>query len=565
MKKIILHLTLAVILATSLSVLVPAVLQAGEIHDAVSAGDLDQVRTLLEADSTLMESKGNRGFSPLHTACYTGQVAIANYLLDNGADIKAQDIFQSVPLHRACFFPDPDRDLILRLIDMGSSVNAKGGDGVTPLHWAAYRGGPQVATLLLEMGADVNVMEKNGISPLHRAAQTGDIEVAKILIAHGADVNIYDKFEGPVRANDILGTALQIAINYSPNDEMATLLLDNGAEFNRKDGQGNTELHLAAMKGNGSLTKVLCGHGAEVEAVNDHNRTPLYYAAKHGFRNAAEVLIAAGAKESSVVETNYGKAPQLTETLEYGEAYLWHLGFSFAVKTKESLLVFTLTNIIKETPEAGLANGYLNSHELEDLKITMFLRHRDWGHMSGEDFRALAELVPGVNIITSFAPDFDEEETPDIPAYRLVAPNESFTVDGITVHTIPALGGGMGYLVEADGVKIFHAGLHQSDNKAENVEKYRQEIDFLKPFGPVDVAVIPAYGHNNRVGTAYEPFLYLIDQLAPKTLYLFGANNQETYPKCVEILEARDVPIVYPEVKAAKGERFHYRRDLTQK
>jgi ankyrin repeat protein len=562
MKKSMRTISLTVLLATSFSVFGPAGLQAGEIHDAVSAGDLDQVRTLLEEDSTLLESKGSIDFTPLHTACYTGQVAIANYLLDHGADIQAHDIFQYTPLHRACYFPDPDRDLILRLIDMGSSVNAKGKYGATPLHWAAFRGGPDVATLLIEKGAEINVMEKNGISPLHRAAQMGEIEVAKILIAHGADVNISDKYTGPVRANDITGTALQIAINYSPNEEMAPLLLDSGAEFNRKDTQGNTELHLAVMKGNGNLARVLCEHGADVEAVNDFSRTPLYYAAKHGYRSAAEVLIAAGAKESSIVEINYGKAPQLTETLEYGEAYLWHLGYSFAVKTKENLLVFTLTNISKETPEAGLVNGYLNPHELENQKITMFLRHRDRHHMRAEDFRKLAELVPGVNVITSFTPDFDEKENPDIPAYRLAAPNESFTVDGITVHTIPALGGGMGYLVEADGVKIFHAGLHVSDNKVENVEKYRKEIDFLKPFGPVDVAVIAAYGHNNRVGTAYEPYLYLIDRLAPKSIYLFAANNQETYPNCVEILEVHDIPIVYPEVKAAKGERFHYLRDL---
>ena len=30
----------------------------------------------------------------------------------------------------------------------------------------------------------------------------------------------------------------------------------------------------------------------------------------------------------------------------------------------------------------------------------------------------------------------------------------------IKVHTIKAMGGGLGYLVEIDGLKIFHAGLH---------------------------------------------------------------------------------------------------------
>ena len=124
----------------------------------------------------------------------------------------------------------------------------------------------------------------------------------------------------------------------------------------------------------------------------------------------------------------------------------------------------------------------------------------------------------------------------------------------------------MGYLVEADGVKVFHAGLHVSDNNASNVVKYRKEIDFLKPFGPIDIAILSVYGHNNIVvGTAYEPYLYLLDQLSPKAVYLLGANNPEQYPKCVEVLRARNIPVAYPEGGIAVGERFHYLRNRAQK
>jgi len=132
MNKSLLMISLSVLLAAGFSSLAPTGLLAGEIHDSVVAGDLDKVRALLEEDSTLMESKGGMGFTPLHAACYSGQVAIANYLLDQGADIEAHDIFQYIPLHRACYFPDPDRDLVVRLIDMGSSVNATGRYGATP-------------------------------------------------------------------------------------------------------------------------------------------------------------------------------------------------------------------------------------------------------------------------------------------------------------------------------------------------------------------------------------------------------------------------------------------------
>jgi hypothetical protein len=47
------------------------------ILQAVAAGDLNNVRTLLEADPTLLKSKDNIGNTPLITACLTTQVAVA--------------------------------------------------------------------------------------------------------------------------------------------------------------------------------------------------------------------------------------------------------------------------------------------------------------------------------------------------------------------------------------------------------------------------------------------------------------------------------------------------------
>jgi L-ascorbate metabolism protein UlaG (beta-lactamase superfamily) len=120
---------------------------------------------------------------------------------------------------------------------------------------------------------------------------------------------------------------------------------------------------------------------------------------------------------------------------------------------------------------------------------------------------------------------------------------------------------GLGYLVEADGVKIFHAGLHVSDNNASNVAKYRKEIDFLKPFGPIDIAILPINGRH-VFNIAYEPYLYLLDQLSPKAVYLIGDDLvTEEHKKCVEVLRARNIPVRYPEGGIAIGERFHYLRD----
>jgi ankyrin repeat protein/acetyl esterase/lipase len=518
---------LIVLLATGLAAQQNSAKPSGaeEIHIAAAAGDLNKVRALLEADPTLLESKDNLGFTPLHSACLAKQAAVAKFLLDKGANVNARDYFDLTPLHRASYDTGQHVGLIQLLLDKGADVNAQGGNGNTPLHFAALK---------------------------------GDLKAAKLLLDHGADVNA--EYSGAIQSSSVSGTVLQVAINFGPTEEMAKWLVENGAKLNRKDSNGNAELHLAALKGYADLVRLLVQHGADVNAVNKYNRTALYYAAKHGYRSVAAALIAAGAKKSAIVETNYGKAPQLAATLKEGEAYLWKIGYlGYAVKTKGHLILFNPKGV-EESLDAGLANGHLNPSELAGQKITILITEPEKRQQGTEGFE-LSKRMPGVDFVASRKPAASGAGNPDVPPYRLAVPNESFSVGGIRVHTIPALAGGMGYLVEADGVKVFHAGLHVSDNNASNVARFRKEIDFLKPFGPIDIAILSVHSHSNDIGIAYEQFLYLLDQLSPKAVYLLGANIPEEYTECAEVLRARDVPVTYPEGGIAIGERFHYLRD----
>ena len=186
------------------------------------------------------------------------------------------------------------------------------------------------------------------------------------------------------RSGGYKSPVLQTAINFSDRkEEIAKLIIESGARLNREFSSGNTELHLRLVKGYADLTWLLIKHGADVNAVNQYNRTALYYAAKHGYRMTADALIAAGTKESAIGETNYGNAPQLTETLKEGEAYLWYLGaFSngYAVKTKGHLLIFD-PFAIDELSESGLVNGYINLNELVGQKITILSPCLKVGHI----------------------------------------------------------------------------------------------------------------------------------------------------------------------------------------
>jgi SAM-dependent methyltransferase len=55
--------------------------RADDIHAAAAAGALNQVRTLLEADATQLESKDKDGDTPLTAACKARQVGVADFPL----------------------------------------------------------------------------------------------------------------------------------------------------------------------------------------------------------------------------------------------------------------------------------------------------------------------------------------------------------------------------------------------------------------------------------------------------------------------------------------------------
>ncbi len=48
--------------------------------------------------------KTNIGMMPLHDACQNGHKSVISLLLENGADLNAQDEDGETPLHEACQF-----------------------------------------------------------------------------------------------------------------------------------------------------------------------------------------------------------------------------------------------------------------------------------------------------------------------------------------------------------------------------------------------------------------------------------------------------------------------------
>lgn len=69
-------------------------------------------------------------------------------------------------------------------------VNAKSGNGVTPMQQAAQEGHTEVVDLLLAAGASVNSCPLSNATALYNAANGGHLDVVDRLVTTGADVDL---------------------------------------------------------------------------------------------------------------------------------------------------------------------------------------------------------------------------------------------------------------------------------------------------------------------------------------------------------------------------------------
>jgi 7,8-dihydropterin-6-yl-methyl-4-(beta-D-ribofuranosyl)aminobenzene 5'-phosphate synthase len=273
-----------------------------DIHEAIIKGDLDSVRTILEADERQLEARSSDNFTPLLLASIHGQLEIARFLIEKGANIHAGDNENSTPLHNAA--ARGHLDIISLLIDKGAHVNQCDGNGMTALHFAASYGHPECAKLLLERGANVNAREINGRTPLFFNARQGNIEIFQFLLDNGALVDVANNFDR---------TPLLYAL-WGGHPDLARRLISKGADLNKKDTEGYTPLHQNCLMGRLDFAKLLVEEGANLELTDNDGHPPLQLATYHNMGPIAVYLIEAGA--------DIQKADSHGDTALHGAA--WH-------------------------------------------------------------------------------------------------------------------------------------------------------------------------------------------------------------------------------------------------
>jgi len=148
-------------------------------------------------------------------------------------------------------------NLVRTLIAQKADVNGAQVDGMTALHWAAYKEDLEMTKLLLNAGANLKASTRLGeLTPLFMACIHGNSSIIESLLQAGAIAN---------EVNSVNGQTVLMRAAISGNAEAVKLLIDHGGAINaREKAHGQTALMLASANNRGAVIKVLAERGAKL-------------------------------------------------------------------------------------------------------------------------------------------------------------------------------------------------------------------------------------------------------------------------------------------------------------
>ncbi len=246
--------------------------------NGIAANKLDEVQAALSqgADINTLITKGNlKGFSALIYAAHQGRTELAQYLIEQGANIH-----------------------FTRSNLQGNFIQ---GRGQSALWWAANHGNLPLAKILIEHGADVNAPDHFDGTPLTVAASAGQLEMMQYLVEQGADIHnaLSTQYPGGVRDG-------RKAVHLAAKDghvRVVEYLIQQGNDPNEPGGSGYTLLIVAAENNFYDMADMLISKGADVNLphagiggyIGLRGMPPLAFSVGAGLVRMTKLLIRSGA------------------------------------------------------------------------------------------------------------------------------------------------------------------------------------------------------------------------------------------------------------------------------
>lgn len=278
------------------------------LHRASKGGHTAVTRMLVLAGANV-SLKDSSGRTALHYALEGGHRELAVEVVIAGANLNAMDVSGDTPLHIAA--AQGLHEFVCTLLRKGVRVGAANTIGQCALHMAVQNNHLASTEALLEAGADPNRGYGNVRQCTPLVLASCNVAITNLLLKHGADA----------KASDGVGfTALHWA-GRSGRPGVINALVEAGADLEaesarvicyeqRYEFKGLTPLHAAALHKTVKTMPSLLDNGADINAKDDNGNTPLHVvcmtsADKWRVHAAAELLLRRGADETITSDDGY--------------------------------------------------------------------------------------------------------------------------------------------------------------------------------------------------------------------------------------------------------------------
>ncbi len=201
----------------------------------------------------------------LSDAVVAGDVARAQALIEEGADVDQSGAFGLTPLMQAA--NREHVEMVHLLLDAGAALNTTGLAGMTALHVAVRADSAEVVSALLERGADPKGRSRDGMDAVAHAADSGAVRVIELFADFGLDLDAPSGATsgGHGHPRDFGSTPLGLAVR-ADRVEAVQRLLQRGADVNGRSSSGTTPLLQAVYhRARPEIVQLLLDAGADLE------------------------------------------------------------------------------------------------------------------------------------------------------------------------------------------------------------------------------------------------------------------------------------------------------------
>ncbi|XP_071099028.1 uncharacterized protein [Haliotis cracherodii] len=213
------------------------------LHLACHGGNVSIVELLLPKFD--INSRGNKGWTPVMCAAYKGVESVFKLLVSKRADLRLRDDKNNSVLHLACLGGNISivKDLLAR---PGTDINCLGSHGRTAIMITALAAEPALFQLLLSKKANIRLTDDDNSTVLHHACNGGDPSIVNYLIS---------KFN--IDASGKHGRTPVMVAAWAGRKVVFDLLVKQNADLTLTDEYNDNVLHLACQGGSTAIVEWL--------------------------------------------------------------------------------------------------------------------------------------------------------------------------------------------------------------------------------------------------------------------------------------------------------------------